>query len=128
MHKLTLVLAGLFVMMAGLIGVIAYTTNNQAFVKAQTNIPLDFGNVFPGQSVTSSFTINADQGTYADYTVTLVPPTDGSTDITPYLTVWNNAAEPQTWFVTFSVPDATLASGAAVDYGGTIGLTPITPP
>jgi hypothetical protein len=125
MHKITFILAGLFLMMSGLIGVIAYTTNNQAFVKAEVGIEVNFGNVFPGQSVTESFTITNANNT--DYTVTLVPPTDGTTDISPYLTVWADTIQADKWDVNFNVPDVTLADGVAVDYGGTINLALKTP-
>ena len=125
MHKITFILAGLFLMMSGLIGVIAYTTNNQAFVKAEVGIEVNFGNVFPGQSVTESFTITNANNT--DYTVPLVPPTDGTTDISPYLTVWADTIQADKWDVNFNVPDVTLADGVAVDYGGTINLALKTP-
>jgi hypothetical protein len=94
-------------------------------VKAEVGIEVNFGNVFPGQSVTESFTITNANNT--DYTVTLVPPTDGTTDISPYLTVWADTIQADKWDVNFNVPDVTLADGVAVDYGGTINLALKTP-
>ncbi len=150
MNKLTLVLMGLFAMVSGLVGITAYVSNNQAFVKAQILIPVDFGNVFPGQVVTESFAITSPNS--SGYTLTLVPPpANPPLDIRPYLNVWKDPAEEtepdgtldgrvgdytgtgsftnpgdvsDKWFMTFYVPDVTLPQNTVIDYGCQIAITP----
>ena len=157
MNKLSIVLIGvligLFMMVSGLVAATAYVSNNQpAFVKATIELNIDFGNVFPGQMVTESFTIGSENS--SDYTITLVAPTDaGKLDIRPYLTVWKDPSETDpdgpvsgapnytgtgsftspsdlsdTWLVTFSVPDVTLPKNVELDYGCTISIEPVVAP
>ena len=86
-------------MMSGLIGVIAYTTNNQAFVKADTIVDIDFGTVFPGTVANNSFTMDISGSSTIPYdslpyTIALVDTSGpGVLDIRPYLTVTSAEAE-----------------------------------
>jgi hypothetical protein len=151
LNKLTLVLMGLFVMVSSMVGITAYVSNNQAFVKAQLLLSVDFGNVFPGTTATESFTIANAQKDTTEYTVTLQPPTPPQLDIRPYLNVWKDPAEEtepdgtldgrvgdytgtgsftdpndlsDKWMVTFTVPDVTLPAGTVLEYGCQIAITP----
>lgn len=157
MGRLKFLLIGLFVMLAVVATISAYASSNQAaFVSAATVISVDFGNVFPGTVVTQSFTITSTY--YSAYNVTMLPPSDTTlTDMRPYLTAWEDPSDPDhvldvpvggppnytpgtgaftasennlsdTWFVSFSVPDVTLAEGAFVNYGCEISIDLTSPP
>jgi hypothetical protein len=102
LNKLTLVLMGLFVMVSGLIGITAYVSNNQAFVKADTVVNIEFGTVFPGAVVTQSFTMDTSSSSgipqnSLQYTITLEDTSGaGVMDIRDYLLVTKAPGETDT--------------------------------
>jgi hypothetical protein len=148
LNKLSFVLVGLVITLSAMVSVAAYFSSNPtAYVSAQTILdPIDFGNVFPGVTVTDSFTIASPDS--SGYIMSLVAPTEpGVQDIRPYLTVakddteadadgpvsgapdytgYGNFTDPDDlsdrWLVTLVVPDDMTVGS---DYGCSIGITPI---
>jgi hypothetical protein len=151
LSKFSYILLGLVATFSSFVVFTVHLGTTQAFVSAQTIIPVDLGNGFPGTTLTDSFTIsNTIDNDTTDYKLTLEAPLGPDVeDIRPYLTVWKDPSENEidddwvtgeyfgygsftadsdthdTWLVTFSVPDTTLEEGQVLEYGCQIVIDPV---
>jgi hypothetical protein len=85
-------------MVSIMFGITDYVSNNQAFIKAQTIISIDLGNVFPGANATESFTIdNLINKDTKSYRIEMMEPDGtGVVDTRPYIMIWKDKTERDT--------------------------------
>ena len=85
-------------MLSSLIVASAYfTSSQQAFVSAEVELDIDFGDVFPGTVEYSSFTIGSVEKVPYDYIIKMDAPVDPAvSDIRPYLLLVRDPTEEDT--------------------------------